>query len=99
MSVKIRLTRAGRRNRPYYRVAVMDTRTRRDGRCIEVLGTYDPLIADMEASFTIDKDRTEYWLSQGALPSHAVLSFLRRNQIGDLSRARKPRRRRPKAKD
>jgi len=97
MAVKIRLQRTGRKSRPYYRIAVMDARTRRGGATIEVLGLYDPLVRDVDESIRLDKERTEYWLGKGAQPSQTVVSFLRRKQVGDLSRLhRKARRRRPK---
>jgi len=77
MSVKIRMKRTGRRNRPYYRICVMDTRTKRDGRPIEELGSYDALGPTLEDKVVIDAERASYWLSVGAQPSETVASILR----------------------
>ncbi len=77
MALAIRLTRGGRKNRPYYRIVVADKRMPRDGRFIEKLGTYDPLLpTDNENRVRLVKDRIEYWLSQGAQPSERVAIFL-----------------------
>ncbi len=79
MSVKIRLKRLGRKKRPFYRVVVMDSRTRRDGREIEKLGWFDPLKGKEAAQ--LNEDRTVYWLEQGAQPSDTVASILKRTGI------------------
>ena len=77
MALAIRLSRGGRRNRPFYRIVVADKRMPRDGRYIERLGTYNPLLAsDDENRVKLVKDRIEYWLSQGAKPSERVSLFL-----------------------
>lgn len=81
MAIVIRLSRTGRRNRPSYRVGVFDVRTRRDGAPIEHLGHYDPLVVDEEKKTTLDVERISYWLSQGALVSDTVRSFLVRRGI------------------
>ncbi len=86
MPVKIRLSRYGRRNRPFFRIEVFDTRTRRDGKSIERLGWYDPLIADESKKYSIDKERAEYWLSQGAQMSETVHQI-----FGKLGIHKKPR--------
>lgn len=83
MAVKIRLTRGGAKNRPYYNLVAADSRKPRDGRFIERLGNYDPLMAkDNPARLSLKKDRIEYWLSVGAQPSDRVLKFLNDNGIG-----------------
>ena len=69
MAVKLRLQRTGRRNRPFYRIAVMDGRAPRGGRALEIIGHYDPLVDDTAKTTTVKKDRAEYWLSVGAQPS------------------------------
>ncbi len=74
--VAIRLTRVGRRKRPVYRVVVADSRSPRDGRFIEVLGSYDPL--SNPPKFRIDQERTDYWVSSGAVMSDTVKSLCRR---------------------
>jgi len=77
MAVVLRLKRFGRRNRPFYRICVMDRRTRRDGRAIEELGHYDPLYAGEGRSFELNENRAQYWLSVGAQPSGTVASMLK----------------------
>ena len=64
--VKVRMTRAGRRNLPYYRIAVFVTRTRRDGVYLELLGTYNPIAKDKTKKMLIDEARLKYWISKGA---------------------------------
>jgi len=77
MSLAIRLSRAGAKKRPYYRIVVADSRRARDGRFIEKLGTYNPLLAkDSPERVKMDTDRIQHWLSVGAQPSDRVLRFL-----------------------
>jgi len=64
MAVRIRLTRTGRRNRACYRIGAFDSRTRRDGRCLEILGHYDPIVKDPKEQVTLDADRVKHWLSK-----------------------------------
>jgi small subunit ribosomal protein S16 len=75
--VKIRLTRTGKRNHATYRLGAFDSRTRRDGRSIEILGNYDPHVADKAARAKFDVERIKYWLSVGAQPSDKVGVLLR----------------------
>ncbi len=77
--VKIRLRRMGAKKRPFYRLVVADSRSPRDGRFIEQLGIYDPL--SEPATIRIDSDKVKQWLSQGAQPSEAARSLLRREGI------------------
>lgn len=72
--VKIRLTRIGAKKRPFYRVIVTDSRNRRDGTFLEVLGTYDPLPNPSEIK--IDAERAKYWLGQGAQPTDTAKKLL-----------------------
>ena len=91
MAVVLRLKRFGRKNRPTYRICAMDRRTRRDGRAIEELGSYDPNIANTdgaEPSYKLNEERAKYWLSQGAQVSETVSSFLKSSGI-DIVTARK----------
>ena len=88
MSVTIRLTRAGSKKVPFYRVVAADSRSPRDGRFIEQLGVYDPLRDPVE--FRVDETRLDHWLSVGALPSQTVGELLRR---AEARRPRPPRRR------
>lgn len=77
MAVKIRLTRTGRKNKPFWRIAVFDTRTRRDGRFLEILGAYDPYKKKAEEKVTLDQDRFDHWVSHGALPTDALARLLK----------------------
>src|SRR5829696_6846542 len=77
MAVSIRLARGGAKKRPYYRIVVADSRNARDGRFIEKVGTYNPLLAkDSPDRVKLDADRISHWLSVGAQPSDRVLRFL-----------------------
>ena len=77
MAVSIRLARGGAKKRPYYRIVVADSRNARDGRFIEKVGTYNPLLAkDSPERVKLDADRIQHWLSVGAQPSDRVLRFL-----------------------
>src|SRR5881394_1994287 len=77
MALAIRLSRGGAKKRPYYRIVVADSRAARDGRFIEKLGTYNPLLAkDSPERVKLDTDRISHWLSVGAQPSDRVLRFL-----------------------
>ncbi len=82
MGVRIRLKRIGRRHRPAYRLTVVDGRKQRDGRVLEELGAYDPLCADEERVVNFNRERIEYWLSVGALPSETVGRLLKKQGIG-----------------
>ncbi len=73
--VKIRLTRKGAKKKPFYRVIVADSRKRRDGPFIEIIGTYDPLKEPSEIK--IDTERAKYWLGCGAQPSSTVSKLLK----------------------
>src|SRR6476469_5249646 len=77
MAVAIRLSRGGAKKRPYYRIVVSDSRSSRDGKYLEQIGTYNPLLAkDDENRVKIDGDRAKHWLSVGAQPSDRVARFL-----------------------
>ena len=77
MAVTIRLARGGAKRRPYYRIVVADGRRSRDGKYLEQIGTYNPLLAkDDAARVKLDEDRARYWLGVGAQPSDRVLRFL-----------------------
>ena len=79
MSVKIRLRRTGARNQPSYRIMVVDSRKKRDGKFIERIGFYDP--KPKELKYKVDEARAIYWLGQGAIPSPTVKSLFRRAGI------------------
>src|SRR5689334_16603491 len=78
MAVSIRLRREGTKNRPYYRVVVAHSRSPRDGKFIEIIGTYDPKQTGQNSSFDIE--RAEYWISKGAQPSDTVRSLLKKQR-------------------
>ena len=79
MATKIRLKRIGRRNRPFYRLIVIDSRKRRDGAAIEQVGWYNPI--DLNNSYQIKIDRILYWLQEGAIPSDAVKKLMKREGL------------------
>ncbi|TIQ28857.1 MAG: 30S ribosomal protein S16 [Mesorhizobium sp.] len=76
MALKIRLARAGSKKRPYYHVVVADARSPRDGRFIEALGSWNPLLPKDGERVKVDADRVKHWLSHGAQPTDRVLRFL-----------------------
>jgi len=76
MSVKIRMKRVGAKNAPVFRIVVADSRSPRDGKFIEELGTYQPL--KKGNNYTLDLERAKYWVSKGAQPSDTVASFIKR---------------------
>ncbi len=85
MALSIRLSRAGRKKRPFYRIVVADKRMPRDGRYIEKLGTYNPLLADEnENRVQLVTERVQYWLGEGAKPSERVAKFLGKAGLIDM---------------
>jgi small subunit ribosomal protein S16 len=77
MSVRLRLKRSGRRNRPFYRIGAFHHTTRRDDEPVEDLGWYDPLIKDRAKNFEINEERAKHWIQTGAQPSETVRSMLK----------------------
>ncbi|MDE0941477.1 MAG: 30S ribosomal protein S16 [Alphaproteobacteria bacterium] len=100
MSLKIRLARGGTKKRPHYRIVVADSRMPRDGRYIERLGTYNPLLAkDSEDRVNLKEERIRYWLSKGAQPTDRVATFLGKAEIIPMPAQRNnPQKAKPKAK-
>ena len=85
MALKIRLARAGSKKRPYYHVVIADVRSPRDGRFIETVGAWNPLLPkDSAERVKLDADRINHWLGNGALPTDRVLRFL--NETGIAKR-------------
>ncbi len=85
MALKIRLARAGSKKRPYYHVVIADVRSPRDGRFIETVGSWNPLLPkDSAERVKLDADRINHWLGNGALPTDRVLRFL--NEAGIAKR-------------
>jgi small subunit ribosomal protein S16 len=78
MAVKLRLMRMGRRHKPFFRLNAIDTRTPRDGKIIEKLGHYDPIEKDPAKQLVLKKERIEYWLGVGAVPSETVAELISR---------------------
>lgn len=77
MATKIRLSRGGAKKRPFYRIVVADSRSPRDGRFIERVGTYNPMVAkDHPERIVLKEDRIKHWLAHGALPTDRVARFL-----------------------
>ena len=85
MAISMRLSRGGSKKRPYYRIVIADARSPRDGKFIEKIGTYNPLLAkDSAERLKLDTDRAKHWLSVGAQPTDRVARFL--DQAGVLDR-------------
>lgn len=78
MAVSIRLRREGAKNRPYYKVVVADSRSPRDGKFIELIGTYDPKKPGHNS--TLKLDRIDHWIARGAQPSDTVRSLIKKNR-------------------
>lgn len=97
MSVKLRLKRFGRKNRPFFRLNAVDSRSPRDGRVIEELGHYDPVERDVGKQFVARLDRCQYWLDNGAIPSETVSSLLKRSGL-EHKQLRLPKPGKPKPK-
>ena len=78
MAVKIRMTRMGRRHRPFFRINAVESRTPRDGRILEKLGHYDPLTKDADKQYVLNKERIEYWIGQGAVASETCAEIFKK---------------------
>jgi small subunit ribosomal protein S16 len=81
MAVRIRLTRLGRKKQPFYRIIVADSESKRDGKFLDIVGTYDPL--QDPAVIKIDNSKLEDWMSKGALPTTTVKSLLKKAASAD----------------
>jgi len=79
MAVKIRLARHGAKKRPFYRIVVADSESPRDGRFLEIVGTYNPVTDPAEVS--LKNERVKYWMDQGAVPSHTVKSLIKSENL------------------
>ncbi|GAB7082201.1 30S ribosomal protein S16 [Megalodesulfovibrio paquesii] len=75
MAVKIRLTRMGSKKRPFYRIVAMDVESRRDGRALDILGFYNPMVSP--AVVNMDQEKLAKWLDQGAEPTDTVKSLIK----------------------
>ena len=102
MAISIRLSRGGSKKRPYYRIVVADARSPRDGKYLEKIGTYNPLLAkDSEQRIQLDADRARHWLSVGAQPTDRVARFLDAAGVKERAARNNPRKGEPgdKAKE
>ncbi len=100
MSVKIRLARGGAKKRPFYSIVIADARSPRDGRFIEKIGTFNPMLpSDHPDRVTLKEDRARHWLSAGALPTDRVARFLGQKEVIPMPAPRNnPKKATPKAK-
>ena len=100
MALKIRLTRAGAKKRPFYRVVIADSRSPRDGRFVEKIGTYNPMLPQGHADrLKLDTDRVRHWLGVGAQPTDRVALFLAQAGLAPMpARREQPVQSAPKAK-
>lgn len=102
MAMKIRLARGGSKKRPFYRIVAADSRMPRDGRFLEKLGTYNPLLPkDSEERVKMDLDRVKYWLDQGAQPTDRISRMLEAAGVLDKKERNNPNKAKPgkKAQD
>ncbi len=76
MSVKLRMTRMGRRHRPFFRINAIESHAPRDGRILEKLGHYDPIAKDESKQLVLDLERVKFWLEKGAIPSETVAQII-----------------------
>jgi small subunit ribosomal protein S16 len=79
MSVKIRLARHGSKKRPHYRIVVADSEAPRDGKFLEIVGTYNPLVDPVEV--TVEEDRVNYWMDKGVILSDTVKSIFKKQGV------------------
>jgi small subunit ribosomal protein S16 len=99
MSLKIRLARAGTKKRPFYHVVIADSRSPRDGRFIERIGHFNPLLAkDAEGRLKLDLDKVKAWLAKGATPSDRVMRFLDEAGLRKREARNNPQKAKPKKK-
>ena len=82
MAVRIRLKMMGRKHRPFFRLCAVDARKPRDGRVLEELGIYDPMVADTDARAVLRGERIDYWLGVGAIPSPKVAVLIKKYGTG-----------------
>ena len=102
MALSIRLSRGGSKKRPYYRIVVADARSPRDGKFIEKIGNYNPLLAkDDEKRIVLDAERAKHWLSNGAQPTDRVARFLDLAGVRERATRNNPKKAKPgeKAKE
>jgi small subunit ribosomal protein S16 len=88
VAVRIRMKRMGRKHRPFYRICIMDSRSPRDGKAIEEIGFYDPMVRVKKDRVKLDLERVDYWIGVGAQPSvnvKALIKKVRTNRFGEAA--------------
>lgn len=90
MAVRIRMKRLGRKHRPFYRICAMDSREKRDGKTIEELGTYDPMVREKSERVHLDMERVDYWLGVGAQPTEKVAVLIKKVRTNDFGSVKAP---------
>ena len=81
MAVRIRLTRLGKKKKPFYRIVVADSESPRDGKFLDIVGTYDPI--QSPAAITLNNDKLQDWLGKGALPTTTVASLIKKATVAE----------------
>lgn len=91
MAVALRLKRYGRTHRPFYRIEAIEKRNARNGKSLETVGYYDPMVEDPQKRVNLKVDRIQFWLDRGARPSDTVTSFFRKADVkwGTVRKSRK----------
>jgi small subunit ribosomal protein S16 len=84
------MKRLGRKHRPFYRICVMDQKSPRNGKAIEEIGTYDPMVKDKSKRVVLALDRVDHWVSKGAQPSEKVAALVRKVRDGNWGTAKAP---------
>ncbi len=90
MAVRIRLKRLGRKHRPFYRISIMDAQVQRDGKTIEDIGHYDPMVQDKSARVKLNLERVDYWMSVGAKPTEKVATLIKKVRTNSFGVAQEP---------
>ena len=90
MAVRIRMKRMGRKHRPFFRICVMDSQKPRDGKAIEEVGYYDPILRDKSERVKLKMDRIDYWISVGAKPSDKVATLIKKVRTNTFGTAAEP---------
>ncbi len=90
MAVRIRMKKMGRKHRPFYRICVIDSQKAREGKPIEEIGTYDPMVREKSQRVTLDMARVDHWVSVGAQPSERVATLIRKIKENDWGKVNEP---------
>jgi len=90
MAVRIRMKKLGRTHRPFYRICVMDARQPRNGRAIEELGHYDPMVRDKSQRVKLDLERVQHWIGVGAQPTEKVAVLIKKVETNSWGTAKSP---------